>query len=141
MAYSRNIKEKIFFSGLEPCGGEAWRCDSDLVTSRGTENVSDAEESCHFFFKKKTFIYLFNFGLHRVLVAACRLFVVAFRLQGKQSQFTHGTWDLSSTTRNQTHVPCIGRILNHWTTSEVPKLSILVITFRPVELASLELNY
>ena len=91
--------------------------------------------------KKHLFIYLFNFWLHRVLVAACGLFIVAFRLQGKQSQFTRGTWDLSSTTRNQTHVPCIRRILNHWTTSEVPKLSFLVITFRPGELASLELNY
>ena len=30
-------------------------------------------------------------------------------------------WDLSSLTRDQTHVPCIGRqILNHWTTREVP---------------------
>ena len=31
----------------------------------------------------------------------------------------HGTWDLSSLTRDRTHVPCIGRrILNHWTTRE-----------------------
>ena len=30
-------------------------------------------------------------------------------------------WDLSSLTRYHTHVPCIGkRILNHWTTREVP---------------------
>ena len=30
-------------------------------------------------------------------------------------------WDLSSLTRDQTHVPCIGRqILNHCTTGEVP---------------------
>ena len=30
-------------------------------------------------------------------------------------------WDLSSLTRDWTHVPCIGRwILNHWTTREVP---------------------
>ena len=29
-------------------------------------------------------------------------------------------WDLSFLSRDQTHVPCIGRqILNHWTTREV----------------------
>ena len=33
-------------------------------------------------------------------------------------------WDLSSLTRDQTHVPCIGRqIPNHWTTREVPKFT------------------
>ena len=90
---------------------------------------------------KKKLIFLFNFWLHWVLVAACGPFVVAFRLQGEQSQFTCGTWDLSSTTRNQTQVPCIGKILNRWTTNEVPKLSFLVITFRPIDLASLELNH
>ena len=32
-------------------------------------------------------------------------------------------WDLSSLTRDQTHVPSIGRwILNHWTTRKVPEL-------------------
>ena len=30
-------------------------------------------------------------------------------------------WDLSSLTRDGTHVPCLGgRILYHWTTREVP---------------------
>ena len=33
-----------------------------------------------------------------------------------------GLWDLSSLTRDQTHVPCFGRqILNHWTTREIPR--------------------
>ena len=32
-------------------------------------------------------------------------------------------WDLSSPTKDWTHVPCIAKwILNHWTTSEVPGL-------------------
>ena len=32
-----------------------------------------------------------------------------------------GIWDLSSPTRDPAHIPCIGRrILNHWTTGEVP---------------------
>ena len=32
-----------------------------------------------------------------------------------------GMWDLSSWTRDQTHIPCIGsQILNHWATREVP---------------------
>ena len=77
-------------------------------------------------------------------MAACRLFIVALGLLcscGRQSperigsvgaahrliscgawaQLPHGMWDLSSLTRDRTHVPCIGRwILNHWTTREVP---------------------
>ena len=31
----------------------------------------------------------------------------------------HGMWDLISLTRDQTRAPCIGRLLNHWTTREV----------------------
>ena len=35
-------------------------------------------------------------------------------------------WDLSSPTRGWTHIPCIWRwILNHWTTREVPRYSVL----------------
>ena len=34
-----------------------------------------------------------------------------------QAQSPGGVWDLSSLTRDQTHVPCIGgQILNHWIT-------------------------
>ena len=37
-----------------------------------------------------------------------------------------GRWDLSSQTRDQTRVPCIGRqILNHWITRVVPRLSLI----------------
>ena len=37
------------------------------------------------------------------------------------SCFARSMWDLSSQSRDQTHVPCTGRrILNHWTTKEVP---------------------
>ena len=44
-------------------------------------------------------------------------------------------WDLSSLTRDWTHVPCIaGRILNHWTTREVSSLVIFNFHFsRPSE--------
>ena len=31
----------------------------------------------------------------------------------------HGMSDLSSLTTDQTRAPCIGRLLNHWTTREV----------------------
>ena len=35
----------------------------------------------------------------------------------------HSRWDLSSLTRDRTHVPCIRRwILHHWNTREVPGL-------------------
>ena len=37
-----------------------------------------------------------------------------------------GIWDLSSTTRDQTPTPCIGRQNpNHWTTKEVPQISLV----------------
>ena len=37
-----------------------------------------------------------------------------------------GMWDLSSLTRDRTHVPCIARqILNLWTIKEVPKKNVL----------------
>ena len=36
-----------------------------------------------------------------------------------------GMWDLSSLTRLQTHIPCVGRqSLNHWTTREVPTVCL-----------------
>ena len=44
---------------------------------------------------------------------------------GEQAQLPHtpSIWDLSSLTRDRTHVPCIGRwILQHRTTKEVPKI-------------------
>ena len=38
------------------------------------------------------------------------------------AQLPRGTWDLSSLSRDQTQVSCIGRwILNHWTTRETPR--------------------
>ena len=34
-------------------------------------------------------------------------------------------WGLSALTRDQIHIPCIGRqIINHWTTREVPSFSL-----------------
>ena len=48
-----------------------------------------------------------------------------------------GMWDLSSSTRDQTHIPCIRRwVLNHWTTREVPPWRFLNkggITWYPQE--------
>ena len=39
-----------------------------------------------------------------------------------------GRWDLTSLTRDLTHVPCIGKqILNHWTTKEVLVFWIILI--------------
>ena len=38
-------------------------------------------------------------------------------------------WDLSSLTRDRNHIPCIGRrILNLWTTREVPLKTVLFLT-------------
>ena len=49
------------------------------------------------------------------------LWHVGFSGCGSWAGLPCGMWDLSSLTRDQTLVPCIGkRILNHWTTREVP---------------------
>ena len=61
-------------------------------------------------------IYLFIYWLCRVLVAACGIFRC-----GARAQLPRGMWDLPTLCRDQTRVPCIGRrILNHWTTREIP---------------------
>ena len=79
----------------------------------------------------------FIIWLHRVLVAAQDLhwvmwylslwptdsLVVAHRLSSFSTwvYLLQSMWDLSSLTRDQTHIPYIGRqIINHWTTREVP---------------------
>ena len=73
-------------------------------------------------------------------VAACRLqstralqlWYMGSRARGLSScsmraQLTRGMWDLSSPTRDRTRISCIGRrILNHWTTREVP-VSLLLL--------------
>ena len=49
-------------------------------------------------------------------------------------------WDLSSPPMDQTHVPCIGRrILNHWTTREVPAHIFSLNNYHASILASLKL--
>ena len=42
-----------------------------------------------------------------------------------QTYLPHGMWDLSSLTRDQTCIPCIGRqIPHHWTTRKVPSVDL-----------------
>ena len=67
-------------------------------------------------------MWAFCCGVQATLVAACRLQSVC-RLSSCRTwaEMPHGMWDISSPTRDQTHVPCIGRwMLNYWTTREVP---------------------
>ena len=55
-----------------------------------------------------------------------------------QAWLLHSTWDLCSSIRDQTHVPCTGRqILYHCTTREAPKCSLFVFSFTEVFIASL----
>ena len=65
--------------------------------------------------------YLFIFfSIHRVL--SC-FFFLNFWLCCIFVYLPLSMWNLSSQTRDQTSVPCIGRqILNHWTTRGVPQL-------------------
>ena len=67
-------------------------------------------------------MWAFCCGVQATLVAACRLQSVC-RLSSCRTwaEMPHGMWDISSPTRDQTHVPCIGRwMLNYWTIREVP---------------------
>ena len=60
---------------------------------------------------KKMFLYSTALGLN-----CCRI-----KLLVVEYWVFHHMWDLSSLTRNQTHIHCIGRqILSHWTTKGVP---------------------
>ena len=67
--------------------------------------------------------------------------VVALRFLSERPQLLHGVWDLSSLTRDRTCVPCIGRrILNHWTTREVPTQPFCVRNYiLPILLRSKEI--
>ena len=67
--------------------------------------------------KKKKSIYLW---LHWVFIAAGEV----LSSRGARAQLPSSVWGLSSSTRDQNCVPCIGsRILNHWTRSKVPPLT------------------
>ena len=67
----------------------------------------------------------------QILAAACRLLSscgswISLSSCDAQAQLPHSMWDLSFPTRDQTHVPYIGKwILNHWTTRESPVAYIL----------------
>ena len=56
------------------------------------------------------------------------------------SQLPHSMWDLSSLTRDQTHVPCIARqIPNHWTPREVPVIYYFMHASQTVLFTSISL--
>ena len=60
------------------------------------------------------------------MVFSLAVSLVAWALHwGTQGYVPHGMWDLSSLTRDRTLIPYTGRrILNHWTTREVPQESL-----------------
>ena len=86
--------------------------------------------------------------LHLVLVAACRIFIASCEISsmwrmdssvvhwlsscGRSAQLLFAMWDLSSLTRDWTHIPCITRwILYHWATREVPPFLFVDNLLRP----------
>ena len=74
---------------------------------------------CHvcFIFLFFFIVYLLTFGCIRSSLQRAGSLVAA---RGAPRSM----WDLSSQTRDETCLPCIGRwILNHWTTREVPALT------------------
>ena len=64
------------------------------------------------------FVAVLDLSLVEVMVGVVSLVVIQGFLQLPRAK-----WDLNSSTRDRTCIPCIGRlILNHWTTREVPKI-------------------
>ena len=68
------------------------------------------------------FFYCRTLALGCLGFSSCRLSRVQYT-----DLVAQGMWDLSSSTRDQTHVPCIGRrILNCWTTRKSLYMSFYV---------------
>ena len=77
------------------------------------------------YFLKLYFILLFIYYLFGC--AGSWLWYVGFSNCSRQAQLLQDMWDLSSLTRDLTHVSCIARqILNHWTSGKTP------LYFKPV---------
>ena len=73
-----------------------------------------------FFFFNNGVSVLFMYSFLCLTVLGLCWDTQAFSCHGAQASLPCGMWDLSSPTRDQTPVCCIGRqILNHWTTREV----------------------
>ena len=70
------------------------------------------------------FIFFKIFFLMWTIVKVFIEFVIILLLLYVLDFWPGGTWDLSSSTKDQTHTLCIGRrSINHWSTMEVPPLA------------------
>ena len=78
-----------------------------------------------FLFKKFSFTYgCTGSSWHHMSALAGRSGLSSFSMW---AQLSHSMWDPSSPTKDQTHVPFIGRQVNPWTTREVLNFSIACI--------------
>ena len=70
-----------------------------------------------------TYIYIFGCAWSSLQSTGSRMF--GFSSCIMQTYLPHGMWDLSSLTRDQTCIPCIGRqIPHHWTTRKVSSVDL-----------------
>ena len=70
-----------------------------------------------------TSIYIYNCAWSSLQSTSSKMF--GFSNYVMQTYLPHGMWDLSSLTRDQTCIPCIGRqIPHHWTTGKVPSVDL-----------------
>ena len=95
-----------------------------------------------FYLLKKTFLAVL--GLHCITQASL-VVLDGLSSYNLRSQIPLGVWDLSSPSRDQTHVPCIGRlILNQWATREVANRQLLkheIQFFFQIELGDAKKKY
>ena len=104
--------------------------NTHLIPRKIYKSIADS-----FFLKINSFnsicLFMAVLGLSCSTRASLQLWYVSSRACGlcscgAQTQLTSGMWDPSSRTRDQTHVPCIGRwIPNHWIPREVPADSFM----------------
>ena len=112
---SKNSKtNKIQVSNINSKWWLEWNCFSPYDCC-----IAAAKHSwclaCLFFSSSSLLIFIY-FWLYQAFVVH-----LGFSLDMVQACLYHGMWNLSSLTRGQTHVPCIGRhILSHWTASGWP---------------------
>ena len=95
-----------------------------VVVGRGYSSLWRAALSLQWLFELR------SIGSRAHGLSICSSWALERGLSSCWAYLLHGTWNLSSRTRDWTHVPYIVRwILNCWTTREIPELVSLSLLF------------
>ena len=128
----------ILLQGILPTQGSCigrcvlyyWNTREDCKQHRRPESnwINQKRISVHLSSGKAFYLSnLFCFVLFLTIFgcAGSSLQHTGFSSCGAQAKLPCSMWNLSSLTRDRSHIPCIGRwILNHWITREVPRAKL-----------------